>query len=267
MTDALIKPEPASASLPPRSLCRSRWTGPALVLMVALFHAFGTHPLRAHDIIDLDQANELVAAADAAVARVRTVAGSDGEGEARFALGMTLAEATAVLNRDLAAHNGRLTINAELVLKSLAQRQMAPAFDEAIGRYRLPRAPLSDAVRLAPNLPYAQQARFELVKAGFYESFVMDPFKLVGITFDDLEHQITEAAGLASTLTSRDDAEEAAFIYAVDLARAARLAPEPAAAQAYADKARAALATFANSYPESMRAAAASLILKGLGGN
>ena len=267
MTDALAQPESAGAGQPPRAICRSRWAWPWLVLLVVLFHAFGTHPLRAHDIIDTDQANDLVAAAAAAAARVKTAAGSGAEGEARFALGMALAEATAVLNRDLAAHNGRLTVNAELVLKSLAQRDMAPAFDEAIGRYRLPRAPLTDAVRLAPDAPYALQARFELVKAGFYESFVIDPFELMGIKFDDLEHQITEAAALASTLSSRDDAEEAAFIHAVDLARAARLAPEPAAARAYNDKARAALAAFARSYPESMRAAAADMILKGLGGS
>jgi hypothetical protein len=140
MTDALAQTEPAGAGRPPLAICRSRWAWPWLVLLVVLFHAIGTHPLRAHDIIDTDQANDLVAAASAAAARVKTAAGSGAEGEARFALGMAVAEATAVLNRDLAAHNGRLTVNAELVLKSLAQRDMALAFDEAIGRYRLPRA-------------------------------------------------------------------------------------------------------------------------------
>jgi hypothetical protein len=267
MTDALTPTGPADAGPPPRSTCRTRWAWPWPVLLVVFFHAIGTHPMRAHDIIDTDQANDLVAAADAAAARVKTAAGSSAEGEARFALGMALAEATAVLNRDLAAHNGRLTVNAALVLKSLAQRDMAPAFDEAIGRYRMPRASLADAVRLAPGTPFALQARFELIKAGFYESFVIDPFDLVGITFDDLERQIAEAAALASTLPSRDDAEEAAFIHAVDLARAAHLAPEATAARAYADKARAALGDFAKSYPESMRAATAGLILKGLGGS
>ena len=267
MTDALAQTEPAGVGQQPRAICRSRGTRPWPVLLVVLIHAIGTHPLRAHDIIDTDRANDLVAAADRAAARVKETAGSGVEGEALFALGMALAESTAVLNRDLAAHNGRLTVNAELVLKSLAQRDMAPAFDEAIGRYRLPRASLTDAVRLAPDAPYALQARFELVKAGFYESFVIDPFELVGIKFDDLEHQIAEAAALASTLSSRDDAEEAAFIHAVDLARAAHLAPETTAARAYADKARAALSAFAKSYPESMRAATAGLILKGLGGS
>jgi hypothetical protein len=270
MTDALAQNEAAGAALP-RALSRNRWAWRSpllrLVLLVVLFYAFSTRPLRAHDIIDTDQANDLVAAAVSAAARVKIAVGSSAEGQARFVLGMALAEATAVLNRDLAAHNGRLTVNAALVLNSLAQRDLAPAFDEAIGRYRLPRASLVEAVRLAPDAPYALQARFELVKAGFYESFVIDPFELVGIKFADLEHQITEAAALASTLTSRDDAEEAAFIHAVDLARAARLAPEPAAARAYTDWARTALAAFAKSYPESMRAAAAGLILKGLGGS
>jgi hypothetical protein len=267
MTDILAQTKPVSSGSRSRGICRSRWPWSWPVLLVLLFHVVGTHPLRAHDIIDTDRANDLVAAAGAAAARVNAAAGSGAEGEARFALGMALAEAAAVLNRDLAAHNGRLTVNAELVLKSLAQRDMAPAFDEAIGRYRLARASLADAVRLAPGAPYALQARFELVKASFYESFVIDPFELVGITFDDLEHQIAEAATLASRLPSRDDAEEAAFIHAVDLARAAHLAPEATAAQAYADKARAALGVFAKSYPDSMRAATAGLILKRLGGS
>jgi hypothetical protein len=264
MIDASAQTEPAGAGRSPRLSRRAcSW----LVVPVVLFHAIGIPPLQAHDIIDTDQANALVAAVDAAAARLKTAAATAAEGEARFALGMALVEATAVLNRDLAAHNGRLTVNAELVQKSLAQRGRAPAFDEAIGRYRLPQDPLIDAVRLAPDAPYALQARFELVRAGFYESFVIDPFELVGIKFDDLEHQIAEAAALASTLSSRDDAEEAAFIHAIDLARAARLAPEAATAQAYGDRARAALGAFANSYPESMRAAAARLILQGLGGS
>lgn len=271
MSEAVARAKPAGAghSLHAQRHRRLALCSPLLWLvpLIILLDGFGIPPPRAHDIIDADQANGLVGAVDAAAARLKTAAATAAEGEARFALGMALVEATAVLNRDLAAHNGRLTVNAELVQKSLAQRDMAPAFDEAIGRYRLPRDPLRDAVRFAPDVPYALQARFELLKASFYESFVIDPFELLGIKFDDLERQIAEAAALAAALSSRDDAEEAAFIHAVDLARAARLAPEAAAAPAYADKARAALGAFAKSYPDSMRAAAAAVILKGLGGS
>lgn len=267
MSEVPGRAKPAGREPPPRLVCPGRWACSWLLLLVVLCHALGTPALCAHDIIDTDQANALVGAVDAAVMRLKTAAATPAEGEARFALGMALVEATAVLNRDLAAHNGRLTVNAELVQKSLAQRDMAPAFDKAIGRYRLPREPLIDAVRFAPEAPYAPQARFELLKAGFYESFVIDPFELLGIKFDELERQIAEAAALEAALSSRDDAEEAAFIHAVDLARAARVAPEAATAQAYAGKARTALGAFADSYPESMRAAAARLILKGLGGS
>ena len=175
-------------------------------------------------------------------------------------------ETTDILNRDLAAHSGRLSFNGDSLQKSLAQHSLSPPFDDTIGRYRLPRATLEEALRLSPTAPDASRARFALLKAGFYESFVFDPFMLVGLSADDLDRQIAEAQALAAAPLSPDDAEEAAFIYAIDLARAARLAREPEAARAYAAKARKALATFAEAYPESMRAASAAVILKGLGG-
>jgi hypothetical protein len=95
---------------------------------------------------------------------------------------------------------------------------------------------------------------------------VLDPFQLVGLSTDDLDRQIFEAQGLAAAPLSAEDAEEAAFIHAIDLARAARLAHEPDAARAYATKAHRALAEFAQAYSQSMRAASARVILKGLGG-
>ena len=143
---------------------------------------------------------------------------------------------------------------------------MAPRFDDTIGRYRLPTASLARALRLSPDAPDALRARFELLKAGFYESFVLDPFQLVGMSFDDLDRQIAEAKALASALPTPDDAEEAAVIHAVDLARAARLVREPEAARSYTGLARTALGAFAEAYPQSMRAASAAVILKSLGG-
>lgn len=236
-----------------------------LVLVVFLFSVLGADALRAHETIDMESANALLAAATDAAARVKTAAGPGPEGEAQFSLGMVVVKATEILNRDLAAHSGRLTVNAGLVLQALAQRDLAPRLDEAIGRYRLRRTPLEEALRLAPQAPYAPRARFVLLKADFYESFTLDPFQLVGIGFNDLEGQIAEADALIP-LSSGDDAEEAAFIHAIDLARAARLTLQPEAVRAYTGKARTALAAFVHAYPESMRAAAAGVILKGLGG-
>jgi hypothetical protein len=246
-----------------RTRCRS---GVVLALLILSFVALGTRSPAAHDIIDTEGVNAIVAAADAAAARVKGASGSPSEAQAMFVLGMMQVEATAVLNRDLAAHSGRLTFNGELLQKALGQRNLAPRFDDAIGRYRLPTASLEQALRLAPQGPEALSARFELLKSAFYESFVLDPFQLVGMSFADLDRQIAEAKALASVLPTPDEAEEAAFIHATDLARAARLADEPEAARAYVGRARTALAAFAEAYPQSMRAASATVIRKGLGG-
>jgi hypothetical protein len=245
---------------------RRRRSCVALALSALLFTASSPRQLAAHETIDAERANAILAAADAAATRAKSAAGAPSEAEAEYALGMVQVEATVTLNRDLAAHSGRLTFNGESLQKALEQRNLGPRFDDAIGRYRLPTASLEQALHLAPQAPDALRARFELLKAGFYESFVLDPFQLVGMNFDDLARQIAEAKALASVLPAPDDAEEAAFIHAIDLARAARLAGEPETARAYAGRARIALAAFAEAYPQSMRAASASVILKGLGG-
>jgi len=243
-----------------------RHAGRAFVFLAAFLSLFSPRSPSAHEVIDGEQVRAALAAVEAADVRAKNAAGSATEGEAKLALGLVQVKTTEILNRDLAAHSGRLSFNGDSLQKSLAQRNLSPAFDDTIGRYRLPRATLEDALRLSPAAPAAPRARFALLKAGFYESFVFDPFKLVGLSADDLDRQIAEAQALAAAPLSADDAEEAAFIYAIDLARAARLAREPEAARAYAAKARKALATFAEAYPESMRAASAVVILKGLGG-
>src|ERR1700733_2826326 len=243
-----------------------RHAGRAFVFLAAFLSLFGPRSPSAHEVIDGEQVRAALAAVEAADVRAKNAAGSATEGEAKLALGLVQVETTEILNRDLAAHSGRLSFNGDSLQKSLAQRSLSPPFDDTIGRYRLPRATLEDALRLSPAAPAAPRARFALLKAGFYESFVFDPFKLVGFSADDLARQIAEAQALAAAALSADDAEEAAFIYAIDLARGARLAREPEAARAYAAKARKALATFAEAYPESMRAASAVVILKGLGG-
>ena len=241
---------------------RASW----LVLALLLLCAVGGRPLAAHETVDAEKANEILAAAERAAANAKSATGAGAQGETSFALGLVLVDATETLNRDLAAHSGRLTFNAENLMKSLAQRDLAPRFDEVIGRYRMPRTSLEQALRVSPDASFALRARFLLLKAGFYESFVLDPFQLVGIGFDDLAREIAEAEAVSAAVVNTEDAEEAAFIHAVDLARAARLAPQGEAARGYAERARVALSAFAEAYPESMRAAAAGMIVKGLGG-
>ena len=177
-----------------RKALRHPWL--RFIILALLLFTVGSRA-GAHETIDIDKVNDTVAANDEATARVSAAHDPGPKGEAQFALGMVLVEVTDVLNRDLAAHSGRLTVNAELLVKALAQRNTAPRFDDAIGRYRLPRTPLEDALRLSPAAPYAPRARFALLKAGFYESFVLDPFELVGLSFSELERADRRGRGRA----------------------------------------------------------------------
>jgi hypothetical protein len=238
--------------------------GGVLRLLVGLFLATAIAGATAHEIIDSDKANELVAAADSAAERVRKASDQGTEGEMLFSFGAVLIAATDVLNRDLAAHSGQLTLNGQILLKEFAQRNLAPHFDETLSRYLLPRQQLQEAIHLAPAASYAPRARFALLKASFYESFAFDPFKPLHADISALEKESSEADALVGLLEDPDQREEAAFIHAIDLAREVKLAANAEIRSTIEAKARAALKTFAEAYPDSMRAASASVILQGL---
>jgi hypothetical protein len=232
--------------------------------LVGLFLATAIAGAAAHDTIDLDMANELVAAADSATDRAKRASDKGTEGEMLFSLGTVLIEATDLLNRDVAAHSGQLTLNGQILLKGFTLRNLAPHFDEALSRYLLPRQQLEEAIRLAPAASYAPRARFALLKASFYESFAFDPFKPLRADISAFQRESSEAEALVRLLEDPDQREEAAFIHAIDLAREVKLAADAEISSTVGPKARAALKSFAETYPDSMRAASASVILQGL---
>jgi hypothetical protein len=238
--------------------------GNVLPLLVGFFFATAVTGATAHETIDLDKANELVAAADWAVDRERKASNQETRGGTLYSLGAVLVEATDLLNRDMAAHSGQLTLNGQLLLKGFAQRNLAPQFDEALKRYLLPRQQLQEAIRIAPAASYAPRARFALLKSSFYESFAFDPFKPLHADISALQQESSEAEALVPLLDDADEREEAAFIHAIDLAREVKLAGDANTASPSEAKARAALKAFAEAYPDSMRAASASVILQGL---
>jgi hypothetical protein len=232
--------------------------------LVGLFFATAVAGAAAHEIIDVNTANELVAAADSAVDQESKASDQGTKGGTLYLLGAVLVEATDLLNRDVAAHSGQLTLNGQLLLKGFAQRHLAPQFDEALKRYLLPRQQLQEAIRLAPAASYAPRARFALLKSSFYESFAFDPFKPLHADISALQQESSEAEALVPLLEDADEREEAAFIHAIDLAREVKLAGNANIASAIEPKARAALKAFVHDYPDSMRAASASVILQGI---
>jgi hypothetical protein len=238
--------------------------GGVLRLLVGLFLAVASTGAFAHEIIDLDKANELVAAADSAADRARNASDHASKGEMLFSLGVALIEATDLLNRDMAAHSGELTLNGQILLKGLSQRDLAPHFEQALKRHLLPRQQLEEAIRLAPAASYVPRARFALLKASFYESFAFDPFKPLHADIPAIQQESSEAEALVGLLEDPEEREEAAFIRAVDLAREVKLAAKAEIPSTVEPKARAALKAFAQDYPDSMRAASANVILQGL---
>jgi hypothetical protein len=238
--------------------------GGTLRFLVGLFLVMAVSGAAAHETINLDRANELVAAADSAAVRVRKASDQRTEGEMLFLLGAVLVETTDLLNRDMAAHSGQLTLNGQLLLKGFAQRNFAPHFDEALSRYLLPKQQLREAIRLAPAASYVPRARFALLKASFYESFAFDPFEPLHADISALQQESSEAEALVRLLEDPDEREEAAFIHAIDLAREVKLAANAEILSAIEAKARAALRIFAETYPDSMRAASANAILQEL---
>jgi hypothetical protein len=238
--------------------------GSVLPSLVGLFLVIAVAGAAAHEIIDLEKANELAAAADSAADQARKASDQETRGGTLFSLGAVLVEATDLLNRDMAAHSGQLTVNGQLMLRGFAHRNLAPQFDEALKRYLLPRQQLQEAIRLAPAASYAPRARFALLKSSFYESFAFDPFKPVHADISELQKESSEAEALIPLLDDADEREEAAFIHAIDLAREVKLAADAKIASDTEPKARAALKIFAETYPDSMRAASASVVLQGL---
>lgn len=253
---------PANNPISTNSVTAAR-RGGVLPLLVGAILAMAIAGAAAHETIDLDKANELVAAADSATDRVRKATDQATEGEALFSLGAVLVETTDLLNRDMAAHSGQLTLNGQLLANGFTQRNLAPHFDEALNRYLLPKQQLQEAIRVAPAASYAPRARFALLKASFYESFAFDPFKPLHADSFALRQESSEAEALVRLLGDPDEREEAAFIHAIDLAREVKLATNSEIASTIEARARAALKAFAEAYPDSMRAASAKVILQG----
>ncbi len=114
MTDG----RPAGASHAAAAWKLSGHAARAFLCLLAFFSLCPRAP-SAHEVIDAEQVRAALAAVDAADARAKNAAGSATEGEAKLVLGLVQAETTDILNRDLAAHSGRLSFNGDLLQKSL----------------------------------------------------------------------------------------------------------------------------------------------------
>jgi len=214
----------------------------------------------AHDIVDAVAMEDYLARIDS---YREAIADGDRQerAEAHFALGETLGESVALLNRDLVAHGGEHGVVPTVYIAELDRRGIDLEDLFEAGRYRSVTEPYRTYLDLAPEGARAADARFRLLEAGFYDSFDYDPFA-ADRDWSELLAEIELAETLIRRHPDHPGHEEAAFILAVDYCRAARSAPDEDTAARYRDRAVDALERFRERYPESLRAATASALLR-----
>ncbi len=219
-------------------------------------------PLRAHDLLTADAVERYLRDAEKWRSSATAAAPPAQRAEALYRIGVMLDEVRDLLNADLAAHGKVQGLPSSYLIAELSRLGMPLARAAAGGRFLANRHYFEAALKLAPGAALAADAGLRLLQAGFYESFEQDPLDWRGDR-RELAAQIALAESLLGRFPAHPGGEEIEFIAAILYARAARM-PGRDAATRYAAKARRASGDFLARYPDSMRAAAISVLREAL---
>lgn len=231
--------------------------GRGLLVLAAMLLVFDS--AAAHEVLDTaameDYLGRLDRAALAGEDRARTA-------EALFERGEVLSESVGLLNQDYMVHAGSHGTVAEIYLRELAARGLAPVLSPDLGRYPIPtRAYERYLAETDGQGEHAAEALHEIIAARFHDSFSIDPFAPLSDDWDSIRLSIADAEAFVSRFPDHPDLPEVRFILAVTYGRAASMAPDAADRRRYRAAAADGLSDFAAAYPQSMRAAAAEALL------
>lgn len=219
-------------------------------------------PAQAHDLITAEAAERYLAQAQGAVATIRSREPAVKRAEASVALGRMLDEVRELLNRDIATHGKVQGLPSNYLVAEL--RATGAPLNFAQGRYLAHVEYYREALKLAPDGPFAAEATLRWMRGAFYDSFDDDPLVARGQTPEQLREQIALGERFAQRYPAHPELEEAQFILLVNTVRAARAAPDAASRGALAGRAKQSAQAFLGRYPDSMRAAAVPVLLEGL---
>ena len=216
----------------------------------------------AHDLITAESTRAWLDELDRWQA-VPATAGAVERAQAAYRPGGLLDAIRRLLNQDLAAHgevSGLAThaLRAERQARGLApRREPRGGFAVEPLRYRL-------ALKLAPEAPFAADARYRVLDALYEQNLGRDP---LGAAVDPEAE--TEMRTLAHTLLAREAShprrEDIAFMAALLFTRAGRDCRADAAAAGHARMARGIIRDFERGHPDSLRAAAMPILREALG--
>jgi hypothetical protein len=248
---------------------RNEWQCDILLALRALAVALLTVLLcvsraPAHDLLDAEETERYLRRIDELNAAIIKEGSIAYRAEALFAFGETIAHITASLNRDLLSHNGTLGLVATVLVNELRRRGIDLTWWPEAIRYRSYLQPFEQYIALLPHGPKRTEALFRILQGRFYDSFISDPLQPVTVPWSDLVAEIEHAKALLVHYPTFPNREEVLFILAVDYVRASRQAPDTALRQAYVTQARATLQAFHATYPDSLRTAAAHMLLERL---
>jgi hypothetical protein len=219
-------------------------------------------PALAHDLITAEEAQRYLAQADQALAIIKAHEPALRRAEANVTLGRMLDDIRDLLNRDLATHGTVQGLPSNYLVAEL--RRTGAPLNFAQGRFLAHVGYYREALKLAPDGPYAAEATLRWMRGAFYDSFDGDPLVVRGQTLEQLREQLTLGERFVQRYPTHPEIEEAKFILLVQTIRAANAAPDAASRAALSAKARDAGQQFAARYPDSMRAAAVPVLLERL---
>lgn len=261
-------PGPIPGSIPgsiPRPIPGPRTVLPAILvwlwvgwILVAGGAAHG------HDILDPEAASAIAAEID----RLQEIAQAENRpasarAEAAFALGQAVTRAAVMLTDDRNGHGGdggSVSLSSEILRDYLDAAGLALTLSDATGRYHAPLRPFRQAVALDPEGAHAAAARHAIIVHQFYRDTETDPFAADPADWPALQEKARDIQDFLDRYPdwgSESAQEELHFIAALRLANAYRAAPEGAARDRLVAAAHAALDTFLERYPDSLRAGAA----------
>ncbi len=252
-----------AVTAPRRRRSRGNGAGLAARLPAATIFAVACclSPASAHELIDAEGAEGYLNRAGNLSAVIATAESAGNKAQALYALGEMIDRITDLLNRDLGSH-GELGLATTVLVNELKGHGIALSFWPEANRYTSYLAPFERYVALHPEGPRGADALFRVLQGRFYDSFVYDPFQPVGLDWRGIVAQTEDAQDFLALYPDYPNKEEAFFILAVDYARAAREAPDGELARVYRGWARATLKEFHETYPDSLRAAAARALLQ-----
>lgn len=215
-----------------------------------------------HEWIDAEHGAQYLKRIRELNAAIEQESSTEQRGEALVALGETVARIVESLNRDLQSHNGQLGLASTVIVNELkAEGIKLTLWPEAM-RYKSYVTPFEQYVALLPEGPRRAEALFRILQGRFYDSFIYDPLQQVYLGWYDLVAQIEEEEAFLARYPGIPYREEVLFILSVDCVRAAHQALDADSKRIYAARARVLLQELFTTYPDSLRASAARMLLQ-----